>query len=72
MVTNKTGTQRAHFLLSKNIELNCWFIVDSTQLHNTCRRYLDLPILMVGKFYKPPSIRKMAGPLDAYTGATQD
>ena len=32
----------------------CWFIVDSTRY----RRYLDMPSLMVGKFYKPASIRR--------------
>ena len=31
--------------LYTNFHLNCWFIVDSIQY----RRYLDLPILMVGK-----------------------
>ena len=33
---------------------NCWFIVDSTQYS----RYLDLPSLMLGIFFKPPSIRR--------------
>ena len=43
------------------------FIVDSTQY----RRYLDLLSLMVGKFYKPPSICRDKAPL-AHTGAAQD
>ena len=46
---------------------NCVFIVDSTQ-H---RRYLDLTSLMVGKFYKPPAIRRDLAP-QTHTGATQD
>ena len=34
--------------------LNCWFIVDSTQY----KWFLNLPSLIVGKFNKPPSIRR--------------
>ena len=37
---------------------NFWFIVNSTQY----RLYLDLPSLMVGKFHKPPSIRRDKAP----------
>ena len=56
-----------HFFLKlhKHVFLNCWLIVDSVQY----RRYLDLPSLMVGKFYKPPSIhRGLIGPARASIG----
>ena len=49
------------------IFFNCWFIVASTQY----RRYLDLPSLMVGTFYKPPSIRRDKAHY-THTGAAQD
>ena len=42
--------------------LNCWFIVDST-------RYLNLPSLMVGKFYNPPPIHRDLAP-QTHTGKT--
>ena len=49
------------------MDQNRWFIVDSTQY----RLFIELPSLLVGKFYKPPSICRDLTPT-THTAASQD